>query len=178
MTVIGDSGISQRMWRGYDDPGLPVGMYLASQTVVGDVSGGNMLIIFTFRDEAEPVSGRFYNIEQLEVMRSGAPINGFLQSINFEAVGPTGLVNFERRLRLEDDRGTFGNALDPGASVRFPLFLGSAQAVAALTASVNIGFPNADALVLAVSIQGYIWEARSILAVGGLRRPLDSLYGR
>lgn len=152
-------------------------MYLASTSVTGDASGGRMTVQFIFRPEGTPVSGRFYNIEQIDVMRTGGASSGVLQSFNFEAVGPTGLVNFERPLRVIDDNGNFGNALDLFQGPKLPLFLGSGQAVASLEAQVNIGFTNTLGVVLAAAIQGYIWEPRSILAVGGLRRPIDSLYG-
>jgi len=177
MTVAGETGIAQRIWRGYDDPGLPVGMYRALTSVTGDMSGGNMLITFIYRNLGDSLTGRFYNIEQLEVNRTGSPTNGFLQSENFETVGPTGLINFERRIRLDASGGSFVNAMNPGESVKLPLFLGSSQAVPALAAEVNIGFANTNLLVLVASIQGYIWESRSIMAEGGLRRPQDSLYG-
>lgn len=177
MTVSADVGIRQRTWAGYTDPGLPVGMYRSEQVVTGDVSGGVMLVQFIFRAEANAVTGRFYNIEQLEVMRAGVAVNGNLQTFNFERVGPSGLVNMEHRLRLELDGGTFGSSLDMDASVEMPLFLGSPQALADLEAQVNIIFPNTNAVAMAAIIQGYIWEPRSILAEGGLRRPVDSLYG-
>lgn len=180
MTVVAQTGIFQRTWRGYDDPGLPVGMYMSSTSVLGDTSGGSSTIQFIFRAEAAPVTGRFYNIEQLDVNRVGTQQReGFLQSFNFESVGPTGLVNFERRLVLEPNNGTFGSALDHGQlGFRLPLFLGSPQALADLEAQVNIGFNNADGVTILATIQGYIWEPRSIMAEGGLRRPIDSLYGR
>jgi len=154
-------------------------MYRAEGTVTGDVSGGLELVQFIFRAESNPVSGRFFNIEQLAVMRVGSATNGFLQTFNFEEVAPTGLVNMEYHLRLELDIGTFGSALDgKNGGPALPLFLGSPDAVADLEAQVNIGFTNVDGVALAAMIQGYIWEPRSIMAEGGLRRPVDSLYGR
>lgn len=179
MTVTAKLHVSQRPWRGYLDPGLPVGMYIASGTVLGDGSGGNEVIQFIFRGEGNSVTGRFYNIEQLEVMRASTVAqNGFLESFNFESVGATGLVNYERHLRVEVDEDNFGTALDQSTGPKMPLFLGSAQALADLEAQVNVGFKNGLNITLAASIQGYIWEARSVMAEGGLRRPADSLYGR
>jgi len=36
---------------------------------------------------------------------------------------------------------------------------------------------NVDGKAVFVRAEGYIWEARSVQAMGGLRRPTDSLYG-
>jgi len=58
-----------------------------------------------------------------------------------------------------------------------PLFLGSVAPVASLAATIEVGADNIDATSFTVTIQGYIWEPRSIQAPGGLRRPVDSLYG-
>jgi len=58
-----------------------------------------------------------------------------------------------------------------------PLFLGGAAPVPALAAQVEVGTNNVNMATLLVTIQGYIWEPRSVQAEGGLRRPIDSLYG-
>jgi len=180
MTITLATGIAQRIWRGYDDPGLPVGMYLALSSVTGDMSGGSMNISFRFRGEGQPISGRFYNVEQLEVNRTGAPIAGNLASVNFsDSVGPTGLINWERRLSLSVLGGVLVNGLNLGESgITLPLFLGTPEANVDLAGELIVGFANTDGLVLAAGIQGYIWEGRSVMAEGGLRRPVDSLYGR
>lgn len=177
MAVISQVRVLQRIWRGYDDPGLPVGMWVSSTSVLGDASGGNISIEVIFRGANQAVTGRFYNIEQIAVVKTGMAASGGIQYLNFEEPGPTGLVNFEDRLRLDPAVGQFGQALTPSNSVRLPVFLGSTQAVPGIATVVAISFLNAIGETLAARLQGYIWEARSVMAEGGLRRPLDSLYG-
>ena len=178
MSVAVSDAISIRPWRGYDDPGLPVGMYFAQNAVTGDGTGGNMTVIFEFKGESEPVSGRFFNLEQMEAHRSGGTaVAGGLQATNFETLGPVGLVNRNWLMRIEDN----SNGVSPISEENYlhlPIFIGSAAPVASLAAQLEVSIANVDLTSFVVTIQGYIWEPRSIQAEGGLRRPVDSLYGR
>jgi len=177
MTVVVSNGISIRPWRGYDDPGLPVGMWFAQNSVVGDASGGSMLIIFIFKGEAEPVSGRFFNIEQMNIFHSAtATKSGSLLLNNWETIGPVGLVNQQFLFRLQTNSNNV-SALDFTGYFPLPFFMGSAAPVASLSSQVEVKINNVDLTSLTVTLQGYIWEARSVQAEGGLRRPVDSLYG-
>lgn len=178
MTVIFDAHVQQRTWRGYDDPGLPVGMYITQGSVLGDVSGGNQLVIHAFKGEAEPASGRFFNIEQIDVhFTSAVPTIIFLRAANWEISGPTGLINREWRALLQPNDNDVAAMMNDGA-FPLPLFLGIVAPVSDLAVQLELGTDNADGITLFSTIQGYIWEARSVLSEGGLRRPIDSLYGR
>jgi len=177
MTVSVFDSISIRPWRGYDDPGLPVGMYFAQNAVTGDASGGDMLILFQFKGENEPVSGRFFNIEQVNVFHSAAPNkDGHFVANNWETIGPVGLVNRQWKFTLTaNDNGV--SAMSNNLYFPLPIFLGSVAPIASLAADFEVGIDNVDLTSLVATIQGYIWEPRSIQAPGGLRRPVDSLYG-
>lgn len=178
MTVSVTDSISIRLWRGYDDPGLPVGMWFAQNAVTGDVTGGDMVVIFVFKPEGDPVSGRFFNIEQMEAHQSNAATHiGALQVTNFETLGPVGLVNRQWRFELENNSNGVA-AMNNQLYLPFPLFLGAVAPVASLAAQVEVSVDNVNVTSLVVTLQGYIWEPRSVQAEGGLRRPVDSLYGR
>jgi len=179
MTVIGVFGVTQRAWRGYEDPGLPVGMWFAQGSTVGDASGGDMTVRLQFIPAEQPVSGRWYNLEQLELQATTfVAVNGFLRIQNLGNIGPVGLVNRLIHLRLEPvDDGT-SNALGAEPGVKLPLFMGR-PGVPTLNASLDLGIQNLGAgESLTATAQGYIWQPRSLMAEGGLRRPIDSLYGR
>jgi len=179
VTVIGVGHVQRRPWRGYDDPGLPVGMYISQGTVLGDLSGGDMRVDATFRTAGQSLSGFYYNIEQLEIHVTSelSATVGFIVFNNFELSGPTGLVNRQLRYVLTNNANG-QSALDASESARLPIFLGITQPVPALEATVLVGLNNIDGETLLVTLQGYIWEPRSVMAEGGLRRPVDSLYGR
>lgn len=178
MTISVSDTIVPRPWRGYDDPGLPVGMYFAQNAVTGDMTGGDMIVFFLFKAEAEPVSGRFFNIEQINVFHSDtATKSAHVSANNWESVSPAGLVNRQWKLQLitnANDVAAMGHQL----YFPLPLFLGQAAPVRDLECQVEVGVDNVTVSSLVVSIQGYIWEPRGMLAPGGLRRPVDSLYGK
>lgn len=177
MTVSVSDGIATRAWRGYDDPGLPVGMYFAQNAVTGDASGGDMIVFFNFKGEGNPVSGRFFNLEQVNAFHSvNTTKAGHFVANNWETVGPVGLANRQWTFQLVDN-GNDVAAMNPALTPALPIFLGSAAPLADLAATFEVGINNVDLTSLVVTIQGYIWEPRSIQAEGGLRRPVDSLYG-
>jgi len=179
VTIAGQVAIRNRSWRGYDDPGLPVGMYISQQSVTGDLSGGNMRINHTFALSQRPTSPRYYNIEQLEVHVTSelGATSGFLIIRNFELVSPSGLIDRQLRFVLTSNNRTV-SALDFSEAPRLPIFLGITSVVPVISSEVEVGIDNIDGETLFSTIQGYIWGPRSMMAPGGLRRPVDSLYGR
>jgi len=176
VTISVQTHVQQRPWRGYDDPGLPVGMYVAQNAVTADASGGRMTVIFNFRNEGSAASGRYYNIEQIEAQHTGgSAVNVFLIAVNWDLVGPAGLINREWAARTRN--GASGlSALSTDTVFPVPIFLGITSPVASLAAQLQIGTDNTNGTAFTTTIQGYIWEARSVLSEGGLRRPMDSLY--
>lgn len=152
-------------------------MYFAQTAITGDASGGDQLILFEFKGENEPVSGRFFNIEQINVFHTAtATHRGHLVINNFETLGPVGLVNRQYVFELENNVNGVA-AMNERIYFPLPHFLGSVAPVASLAADFEVGVDNIDLSSLVATIQGYIWEPRSIQAPGGLRRPVDSLYG-
>jgi len=177
VTVSTSDSIRIRPWRGYDDPGLPVGMYVAQGATLGDASGGDRIIFFDFKGEGNPVSGRLFNIEQINVIATGATAQvGHMVANNWESVSAVGLINRQWRFNLVNNNNGFA-AMDEREYLPMPLFLGAVAPIPSLAADIEIGTDNEDGDTLLATIQGYIWEARSIQAPGGLRRPTDSLYG-
>jgi len=177
MTVTALFTIKQRTWRGWDDPGLPVGAYIAAQTVAGDASGGNAVIFFEYALEGAPVSGFFYNVEQITAHTTDAATStGSLRATNWESIGPTGLADRQWHLVLATDGATDAQLLYTDLP-KFPIFLGQPQAVPALATSLEFRIPNVLNRVLLATVQGYIWHPRSVQVDGGLRRPIEALYG-
>jgi len=179
MSVNINQTIVPRMWRGYTDPGLPIGAWIASAFVIGDATGGNSQLSFVFKAGGEPSSGRFFNLEQVDVFKNTATAeNVSLQAQNFDRIRPPFVTSIRRwRYRLELD-GDGAAAIDISQSIATPLFLGQVARLASERTEVTVQANNTDGVTLFGTIQGYIWEARSILSEGGLRRPVEALYGR
>lgn len=181
MTVIATGQIFPRLWRGWDDPSLPVGMWVGQVQVTGDGSGGAMRMQHFFRPEADPVSGRFYNLEQVDlIITVNAPVGEVacaLGTDGFDRVG--GAEMFDRGWTLQ-----VGPNSRAGESVgiyneftKLPIFLGQASTVPDGACSLSVEIANVDTAVFQSVLQGYIWDPRSVSAQGGLRRPLGNLYG-
>jgi len=176
MSITARFTVFQRPWKGYSDRGLPVGQWIAQGTVQGDASGGGQQVFFVFKPEGDPLGARFYNIEQVEAhgTRSDADLDSGLVIENFDIVGPTGLVSRLYHVQMTTD-GIADSGMISG-QLRLPIFLGRPQLVD-LPAQISLRTPNLLNEVLFFTAQGYIWEPRSLLQDGGLRRPIDSLYG-
>jgi len=176
VTVSVTNSVSNRPWRGYDDPGLPVGMWVGQNAVTGDGSGGDMIVFMDFKAEGEPISGRQWNLEQINIFHSDTTTRvGHVVLNNFEILGPVGLVNRQWRFEIEDNADNVA-ALTNQIYLPLPLFLGQAE-IPDFPCQLEVGINNINMTSLVVTAQGYIWEARSVQAEGGLRRPVDSLYG-
>lgn len=180
MTIIAAQRIRRLPYRGYDDPRLPVGMWWGSATVVGDASSGTMQVSFEFSAEGDPPTGDIYNLEQISALISDDTAReGFLTTVGMTP--SRGLPGFDRswRLRYEDQGVQNGNtALDFRVGIGKPLFIGTLRGGVDAVGAIRAGLNNLTATdSLSVSMMGYIWEARSVLAEGGPQRPSNSLFG-
>lgn len=166
-----------RPWRGYDEPGLPTGMYIAQGTVLGDASGGDQIVIFEFQDEDAATSVRYWNIEQFEChIDAESTVNSFIEFNNFDSEGLTEIRDRELTFDLAANARGFSAVLY-NQLPQFPIFLGGTTRTPGGVSQVLVGAGNSNGRTLDATIQGFIWEPRSLLGPGGLRRPADSLYG-
>jgi len=179
MSVIETSSIVPRMWRGYDDPGLPIGAYIAHDVSVGDATGSTNTIQFAFKPQGQQSSGRFFNVEQWNAFLTATTSQSLsIQAEDFDQLGPF-IISIRRWGTSLIDDGD-GHAIISAGTVfpPLPLFLGQEGRLVGQRTDMTFVTANVNTIVFSVVIQGYIWEPRSILAEGGLRRPADSLYGR
>lgn len=177
MTIVADVRAAPLPWRGHDDPRLPVGVWFASGTVVGDASGGTMQVRFVFSAEGEPVSGDLFNVEQMScLVSSNTGRDGFFIA---QGLSPSPANVFDRRWSLKiDPMGSLsGNGGLRDGYPRFPIFLGTKRGGADTFAALSVGLNNLTATdSLSVSVMGYRWGTRSILAPGGPQRPPAGLW--
>jgi len=178
MSVNVTQTIVPRMWRGWEDPGLPIGAWIASGFRIGDATGGNNQVSFDFKFGGDASSGRFYNLEQVDAFQNTATaVNVAMQAENFDRIRPPFVSSIRRwRFRLELD-GDGAAAIDVTSLPNLPIFLGQVARLASERSTMTFQINNVDTVSWFVTAQGYIWEARSILAEGGLRRPVETLYG-
>lgn len=176
MTVNATELVRFRQFRGYEDPSLPLLYWAATVSVVGDGSGGQRQLSMIFNPSTAPRPPLFYSLEQLTIFDSDNNAKaGVLEAINLDDVG--GITMIMTRVMplvagltqsgptvvdLEAIQGYYiGGAVDAGTETR-------------------LGFrsTNVTGTVLVANAQGYAWGPRSILAPGGLQRPVQGLYSR
>jgi len=178
MAVTASEVMRRRLWRGYDDPGLPVGMWFSWVQSTGDVSGGDNTLIIEFEpvEISTGLSGNFYNVEQLEITSTvNSNTDGLLSAINFAP--RIGGATFNRHLSTEiaSNEGSVAS-IELADQLQHPWFLGG-PVLPTVTPSLRYTQDNNDGETVIFWAEGYIWSARSTQSEGGLRRPADSLYG-
>lgn len=177
MAVATTTRIQNRPFRAFEDPGLPQGLWVAATTLSGDASGGLANIQVLFQLSAEPLSGLYYNLEQWSFSDDGIDSGGpdiEVNVVNLDFVTPaTPIAQWSWGSVRHIGAGKPGNSSN---SMPRPLFLGTPNAPGN-TAQVIFGTDNVNGSFYRCVAQGYIWGPRSVLAPGGLRRPVDGIYG-
>ena len=176
MAVTAPVRVELLPWRGFDDPAFPSNAWIAQRSTDGDASGGNIANRIIFQLATDALSARLYNIEQLHISQvTNAVIQAQIEIVNMGHLAvDRALTDYRYALAL--NAGASAGGISP-SSLNHPLFLGAPN-MAGAQSHVGIEIPNAGAgETLIVTAWGYVWEPRSILAPGGLQRPLGSPFG-
>ena len=179
MTVVGQFNYDIRPYAGYVDPGLPIGSYIAQGGLVGDSSGGNVVFTFLFQQEQEEQITELFNLEQLTIDTSAQAVQlALMVTVNMDRLSRNRDVSAQQR-QFVTTVVSAGSALNQSEVQAFPIWLGSPNLSArAGTGGLRFSFANVDLRLYQVTIQGYIWGPRSVLAPGGPRRPVaGGLFG-
>jgi len=172
MTVVGSFNYDIRPYAGYRDPGLPIGSYIAQGGLAGDASGGNIVFTFQFALEEEEKITELFNLEQFEVDTDSGAVSFMIETVNMDTLSRNRSASKRKWQGLTIAHGS-DSAITMQASLLGPLWLGSPNLDArAGTAGLRFSFINVNLRLHAVTVQGYIWSSRSILAEGGPRRPV------
>lgn len=187
MTVAGTIRPLYRPYRGYDDPGLPDGIWWARGALQGDGSSGSAILTVEFKAQAAEVQAlnRLFSLEESMITMVGTDRNVQVEFENWDAVNFDPLTG---QLVGADVKGTIvlvGSSSGGGISQDFGKESGVGGRKFMGAPLKNIGstdilfqVPNTDGDQLHVFLQGYWWETRAINAPGGPRRPVDGLLGR
>jgi len=176
LTVISVFQAVQRPERGWDDPGYPLGVWIAAGNVTGNVSGGIRAVQINLATAGTPV-GLAFSLEQLLVRDSetnNKVLDTFIANLEPVYVSAGGSRRFSADLIQAS--GSIEVALRIADMRSLAYFLGIA-ASAASVASLTFQVANANNEVLTVNATGYIWGARSVIQrPGGYRRPPDGMF--
>jgi len=172
--------VDTRPYSAYRDPSLPIAAYIAQGGVAGNASGGEVLMAFRFQGaETDARVSQMYNLEQLSIdTTDGTGRAVRIDTINMDALAPARQASPQMwQTTLVAFPGSLGSGLVLPAT-QLPIWLGApAVDPASGDGAIRFTFANVDLILYAITIQGYIWSPRSVLAEGGPQRPVRSLFG-
>ena len=168
-----------RPYSGYDDPSLPIGSYIAQGGVAGNGSGGVVTITFRFMSaEEEPRISLLYNLEQLSIDTSSVvpqPVD--MDTVNMDNLSLLRAASPQKWNVVTTAGPSGSSSVNLTTMTGLPLWLGSPnQGAPSGNGGLQFRFVNTDLLLYAITIQGYMWGPRSILAEGGPKRPINGLF--
>lgn len=181
MTVLGQVVAQRRPYGAFDDPALPVGIWVARREVTGDATGGNVEILVVFADTSQPRTQQLFSLEQITVgvIGAGTETDVVLETVNLDPdLAGKNNANASQRwfLTMKQAAALGRSALTPeSARAMAGVFLGRQQVDFTLT-GVNTLFNNVNTGVHLVRAQGYVWGPRSVSIPSGPLRPIPGLY--
>lgn len=178
MTVSGTFRVDIRPYSGYDDPGLPIGAWIAQGGIAGDASGGQVIMDFLFKQGDDNLVTELYSLDQISVdTTSATTIEIVMETLNMDSLAFNRLASTQKWIMQARNVGsTLGGNVVPLDEIQaLPIWLGSPNATEG-DSGLRYRFLNIDLILFAVLLQGYIWGPRSVLAEGGPRRPVGGLF--
>lgn len=177
MTVSVTFRVDIRPYSGYSDPGLPIAAWIAQGGIAGDASGGNVILNFFFQLDDDPLISELFNLEQIAADTDGATSQEFI--ITFRNMDN---LAFNRQLsdriwRFQTTASLAGfSALTLDRADVLPLWIGAPNRDEG-DSGIRIQAANVLNRLYQITLQGYLWGPRSVLAEGGPRRPPGGLFG-
>jgi len=176
VAVSGEFRIDVRPYAGYDDPSLPVAAWIGQAGIAGDVSGGNVIIDFLFQRANDAQISELFNLEQMTVdTTADASQEVLMQTVAMDTLAPNRPAS-DQLWSLNTD-GLLGSVsallLDRGNGL--PLWLGAPNRVEG-NGVLRFTMANTNLRLYAITVQGYMWGPRSVMAPGGPRRPIGGLF--
>jgi len=177
VAVSGEFRVDVRPYSAYEDPGLPVAAYIAQAGLAGDASGGDLFIDFLFKRSDDEFVSELFNLELVSIDTTVETARNFMIStLNMDSLAPNRPAS-PQKWRVRTQAAPGGTAMDAAAPMnnQLPFWLGSPNRSEG-NGGLRFQTPNVDTILYAVTIQGYVWGPRSVLAPGGPRRPGTGLF--
>jgi len=179
VTVLLTSRVDTRPYAGYDDPSLPIASYIGQAAVAGNATGGIVVITFPFQIAEALRVTELFNLEQYACETN----NGVSEQVVIRTVQMDSLVS---NIRPLVEQRWVSNCIGAGNGVSatvvqdlggMPIWLG-APSSQGFDAGLSFQFTNVDLRIYVVTVMGWMWGPRSILAPGGPQRPPFGYLGR
>lgn len=173
MSIIVIVQAQMRQERGWDRPELPIGIWEAAGSVIGNASGGTKVVQVNLRTLNQGPVGLAYSLEQLHAT-DGVEVTGVAEVLisGFGVEGQSSSFSFALNIFATDG----GVASVQKFSFETPLFMGVSVSPAASN-GLSVILDNEDLIQLDVLMRGYVWGPRSVLQLpGGYQRPAGSIF--
>lgn len=177
MSVFAEAHIDIRPYSAYEDPSLPVASWISQLGIVGDGSGGIARINFLIEREGQVRITELFNLEQIAVDTSSLARIFSLETNDMDNLSPARQVSPQIFAFTTTVTANGVSAMLPDQYTVLPIWFGAPeQTGSAQDKGLRVTFNNSDGLLYLVTLQGYMWSPRSILAPGGPRRPVGGLF--
>jgi len=173
------SGTTRLAFLPFRSPGgaFPDGIWTSQLTVIGDASGGDVVLVHDVITLTEPFSALMLTLEQLTVDDGESSARGYLlQAIGFEEHNPIGNNNLLINFVTVDGVGSV-SCLGPEGLLRKPVLFGRCDRTSGQDSSISVRTPNVDGGSFRDALWGYYWGPGAMNEPGGPRRPPGSLFG-
>ncbi len=177
MSVAITARIDYRSGSAFADPGLPAGVWWGDAAIEGDASAGFASVQLLFQLSTVPFSARMFTLEAM-----GVTINAAVATVCRINTTNMGILVVGRPMTARPwihamlSDGITNSALPTGLPTR-PVWLGP-PSDRTLTSDLRADVPNPGAgVTLRFFASGFMWEPGALNAPGGVRRPLENIFG-
>lgn len=177
MSVATDHRVDVRPYSGFRDPSLPIASWIAQGGSVGDATGGNNTMRFLFQRDDDAQHSEMFNWEQCSIDTT-SPIaqSGTMRTENMDRLSQNRNASPQVwGIELSFHAGPFPTTMSLQFKLDLPLWLGAPHLEEG-SSGLRLVLPNVDLQLYAVTLQGYMWGPRSVMAEGGPRRPVGGLF--
>jgi len=175
VTVSGTARLAFLPFRSPPGP-FPAGIWTSQLTVIGDVSGGDVILTHEVILLTEPFSALMLTLEQVFIDDTQAADEYLMEIIGFEEHNPIGNNNMLIAFNTRNSLGTL-SALGPADLLHKPIFLGRCDRTSGQGSSISVRSGNTDGISFRDSLWGYYWTPDAMYAPGGPQRPPGALFG-
>ena len=169
--------VDVRPYTGYDDPSLPIAAWISQGGVAGDASGGVLTMTFLFQRDDDARVTELFNLEQISIDTDANADDEFLlRTVNMDNLAQNRPASPQMWSLIVEGIPSVNMAALRDRSPALPLWIGAPNQDEG-DVGLRIQVTNTDLRLYAVTLQGYMWGPRSVLAPGGPRRPVGGLFG-
>lgn len=182
MSVLTRFRVDYRPYSGYTEPAFPISGWIAQGGAVGDASGGTLIMDFNFMEgEDIPRIALLFNLEQISMDTTGGVTEeALMETRNMDNLSPARAASPQKWswqvTQAIPGVSTIRN--DDNHKGGLPIWLGAPnQDAPSAEGGLRFTWDNSDLRLYAITIQGYRWGPRSVLAPGGPQRPPFGYFG-